>query len=158
MLDPGLRARLAHQLASFRSRVADADPRDLAQAPPSGKWSALQNLAHVGRHHEIMLDRLARVLAEDAPAFPPYREADDAGWTEWEALPPEALWPRLLERRRALLDWTARLSPEQAARTGVHARFGPMDVSGWLEFFLVHEAHHLYVAMLRLADARAARA
>jgi hypothetical protein len=33
-----------------------------------------------------------------------------------------------------------------------------MDVARWLEFFLVHEAHHLYVAMLRVADARAARA
>jgi hypothetical protein len=158
MLDPGLTARLAHQLASFRARVAGADPRDLASAPHSGKWSALQNLAHVGRHHEIMLDRLQRVLAEDAPAFPPYREADDAAWAEWEGLPPAALWERLADRRAALQAFAARLTPEQAARTGVHARFGPMDVPGWLEFFLVHEAHHLYVAMLRLADAQAARA
>jgi DinB family protein len=158
MLDPGLTARLAHQLASFRTRVADADPRDLASLPPTGKWSALQNLAHVGRHHEIMLERLQRVLAEDAPTFPPYRETDDAGWAEWEALPPAALWERLADRRAALEAFAARLTPEQAARTGVHARFGPMDVARWLEFFLVHEAHHLYVAMLRLADARAARA
>ena len=32
-----------------------------------------------------------------------------------------------------------------------------MDVPGWLEFFLVHEAHHLYVVLQRLAEARAAR-
>jgi hypothetical protein len=158
MLDPGLTARLAHQLASFRTFVADADPRDLAWTPPSGRWSALLNLAHVGRHHEIMLERLERVLAEDAPAFPSYRETEDAGWAAWEALRPETLWPLLSERRGALEAWTARLTPAQAARTGVHARFGPMDVSRWLEFFLVHEAHHLYVAMLRLAEARAARA
>jgi hypothetical protein len=158
MLDPGLTARLAHQLASFRTLVADADPRDLSCVPSSGQWSALLNLAHVGRHHEVMLERLERVLAEDAPAFPPYRETEDARWAEWEALSPEALWPRLSERRAALEAWAARLTPAQAARIGVHARFGPMDVARWLEFFLVHEAHHLYVAMLRLADARAARA
>jgi hypothetical protein len=157
MLDPGLTARLAHQLASFRSLVADADPADLACVPPSGQWSALLNLAHVGRHHEIMLERLERVLAEDAPAFAPYREAEDRGWAAWSALSPEALWPRLAERRAALEAFARRLTPAQAARTGVHARFGPMDVARWLEFFLVHEAHHLYVAMLRLADARAAR-
>jgi hypothetical protein len=29
-----------------------------------------------------------------------------------------------------------------------------MDVAAWIEFFLVHEAHHLYVVMLRLAEAR----
>ncbi len=158
MLDPGLTARLAHQIASFRARVGDAEPGDLSRAPAPGRWSALQNLAHVGRHHEIMRDRLARVLAEDAPVFPPYREAEDAGWAAWERLSPEALWPRLLERRQQLLDWTSGLTRDQVARTGVHARFGPMDVAGWLDFFLVHEAHHLYVAMLRRADARAARA
>lgn len=158
MLDPGLTARLGHQLSAFRARVADADPRDLARVPSPGKWSALQNLAHVGRHHEVMLERLDRVLAEDGPAFPAYREAEDGGWPAWEALSAEELWPRLAERREALLAWAARLSPSQAARTGVHARFGRMDVAGWLEFFLVHEAHHLYVALQRLADARAARA
>jgi hypothetical protein len=158
MLDPGLTARLAHQLASFRTFVAGADPRDLAWAPPSGKWSALANLAHVGRHHEIMLDRLERMLREEAPAFPPYREEGDDGWASWAAATPGEIWPRLVERRAALTALAARLTPEQAARTGVHARFGPMDVPRWLEFFLVHEAHHLYVAMLRLADARAARA
>ena len=85
------------------------------------------------------------------------READDAEWAEWEALPPAAVWERLADRRAALLALAAGLTPGQAARTGVHARFGPMDVPGWLEFFLVHEAHHLYVALQRLAEARSAR-
>ena len=49
------------------------------------------------------------------------------------------------------------LTPEQLRRTGVHAKFGPMDVPRWLEFFLVHEAHHLYVSLQRLAEARGAR-
>jgi len=31
-----------------------------------------------------------------------------------------------------------------------------MGVAAWLEFFLVHEAHHLYVVMLRPAEARQA--
>lgn len=158
MLDPGLTARLAHQLSSFRTRFAGADARDLRYAPTPGRWSALLNLAHVGRHHEIMLERLQRMLAEDAPSFPPYREADDAGWAAWESVSAEALWPRLSEARAALETWAAGLTPAQAARSGTHARFGPMDVAGWIEFFLVHEAHHLYVAMLRLAEARAARA
>jgi hypothetical protein len=29
------------------------------------------------------------------------------------------------------------------------------DVPRWIEFFLVHEAHHLYVVMTRLGEARA---
>ena len=158
MTDPALHARLSHQLASFRAWIADADPRDLTWRPPSGKWSALLNLAHVGRHHEVMRERLDRVLTEDRPTMPRYRETEDPGWSEWESLPPEAVLARLQERRDGLVAWADALTPEQWRRTGVHSTFGPMDVSRWLEFFLVHEAHHLYVVLQRLAEARSARA
>jgi hypothetical protein len=39
------------------------------------------------------------------------------------------------------------LSEEDFKRTGVHSKFGAMSLSLWLEFFLVHEAHHLYVVL-----------
>jgi len=39
------------------------------------------------------------------------------------------------------------LNKEDFERTGVHPKFGPMSLSLWLEFFLVHEAHHLYVVL-----------
>jgi hypothetical protein len=29
-----------------------------------------------------------------------------------------------------------------------------MDVAGWLDFFLLHEAHHLYTALVRVGEAR----
>jgi hypothetical protein len=28
-----------------------------------------------------------------------------------------------------------------------------MDAAGWLEFFLLHEAHHLYTALVRAGGA-----
>lgn len=157
MLEPALHARLAHQLPSFLAGIADADPRDLAWRPPSGKWSALLNLAHVGRHHEVMRERLDRILAEDTPTLARYRETEDAAWAEWEALPAGEVLARLRQRRDALVAWAAALTPEQSRRAGVHSTFGPMDVPRWLEFFLVHEAHHLYVVLQRLAEARSAR-
>jgi hypothetical protein len=157
VLDAALYSRLTHQLSSFRAWIADADPRDLQWTPPSGKWSALLNLAHVGRHHEVMLERITRVLREDAPVFPRYDEAEDPAWERWTALTVPQVWSALDERRDALVGAVAPLLPEQLARAGVHARFGPMDVRRWLEFFLLHEAHHLYVVLQRLADARGAR-
>lgn len=157
MLDPALLNRLESQLASFRAWIADADPRDLTWTPSPGKWSALLNLAHIGRHHEIMRERLDRVLAEDNPTFPRYTETDDPGWAEWEALTVGGVMDRLGSRRAELVAWASALTPAQVRRTGEHMRFGPLDVPHWLEFFLVHEAHHLYVALQRLAEARSAR-
>ena len=37
----------------------------------------------------------------------------------------------------------------QLARTGVHPTLGEMALPLWIEFFLLHEAHHLYVVMKR---------
>ena len=45
------------------------------------------------------------------------------------------------------------LSPAESARTGLHPTFGEMDVAGWLGFFLLHEAHHLYTALVRVGEA-----
>lgn len=157
MLDAALYIRLAHQLSSFRAWIADVDPRDLEWRPPSGKWSALLNLAHVGRHHEVTLERIARVVGEDSPVFPRYDEAEDPDWERWRSLTAQQVWAALEERRAALVSAVSALAPQQLARTGVHQKFGPMTVPRWLEFFLVHEAHHLYVALQRLAEARSAR-
>ncbi|PYX99012.1 MAG: hypothetical protein DMG63_10280 [Acidobacteria bacterium] len=44
------------------------------------------------------------------------------------------------------------LSDEQLARTGIHPVLGEMDVPLWLEFFLLHEAHHLYAILFRLRE------
>ncbi len=33
------------------------------------------------------------------------------------------------------------------ARTGVHPTLGELPIPLWIEFFLLHEAHHLYVVM-----------
>jgi len=44
------------------------------------------------------------------------------------------------------------LSDEQLTRTGLHPVLGEMDIPLWLEFFLLHEAHHLYAILFRLRD------
>ena len=87
----------------------------------------------------------------------PRDEAEDPAWERWRSLAAPQVWVALEERRAALVSAVSALAPAQLARTGVHQKFGAMSVPRWLEFFLVHEAHHLYVALQRLAEARSAR-
>jgi hypothetical protein len=37
---------------------------------------------------------------------------------------------------------------------GIHPLFGEMSLALWVEFFLLHEAHHLYIVMTRLGQAK----
>lgn len=129
--------------------ILKAPPEALDAHPIPEKWSARQNLAHLGRFHEVFLARLEQILAEDNPRLvsrTPENDPDLAGWMELPTLEiirrMQALRPKILERLRGLSD-------AESARTGVHALFGPMNIGELLEHFLVHEGHHLYVALQR---------
>jgi uncharacterized damage-inducible protein DinB len=109
------------------------------------KWSARENLAHLARYHEIFLERVERILHEDKPVFVRYRAEEDPEWEIWRQRPHRDLLERLAKKREQLVSKLKSLSDQDFHRVGIHPRFGQMELSQWLEFFLVHEGHHLYV-------------
>jgi hypothetical protein len=115
----------------------------------SGKWSAIDNLAHLGRYHQVFAERLSRMLAEESPEFVRYRADDDAEFAVWRALPLDAMLEKIRALRSALSARVEALTGEELERIGVHPAFGRMRLKLWIEFFLVHEAHHLYVILQR---------
>ncbi len=140
--------RLRGQLDAL-AQLIEGVPREDLDKRIAGKWSATENAAHLARHTELTIDRVRRILAEDEPAFPPYRAEEDPEWPAWLSRSFEDVVERLRESRADLIALVAALKPEQFARTGRHARFGPLSLRAWLEFFLAHEGHHLYVLMKR---------
>ena len=140
--------RLATQLEPLALLFAGADPDRMRGRPPSGKWSAHENLAHLARYHEVFLQRLRLILTEDRPHLGRYRAEDDPESPRWMALATDELLRRLKSLRSELIDVVERLSPDQLKRTGVHPVLGEMPIPMWIEFFLLHEAHHLYIALM----------
>jgi hypothetical protein len=144
--------RLKTQLASVKILFAGASEERIDRRPVSGKWSARENLAHIGRYHEIFLERLRRILAETSPQFARYRAEEDPGWQEWASRPFGEIRNQLTVLRLKLISRIESVEPSDYARVGIHASFGEMPLSLWLEFFLVHEAHHLYVILQRVHE------
>ena len=54
---------------------------------------------------------------------------------------------RMAGRRAELVELLRSLSGEEWRRIGWHSNFGPLTLAQWIEFFLVHEGHHLYTAL-----------
>jgi hypothetical protein len=146
-------ARLATQLDALPLILGGATPEALQRNSPSGRWSAHENLAHLARQQEVFLTRVRRILAEDAPALPQYRAEEDPEWPAWVARPTEEVVARLHSTRAELIAVAGGLSAADLARNGVHSRFGAMPLALWIEFFLVHEAHHLYTIFKRARGA-----
>ena len=147
--------RFTSQPEALRLLVAQAQSPEWTDVrPAAGGWSAREHLAHLARHAEVFQGRLARILREAKPAVGRYRAEDDPEWPVWSALSWETVVERWHATRGELTRFVAALAPGDLERTGLHPTFGELAIHQWLEFFLLHEAHHLYTALVRLGEAR----
>jgi hypothetical protein len=154
MLSHCASCRLSFQLDVVATILADTPETAIAAPGAGGSWSAREHLAHLARVHEILLERLRRILREDAPHFAAYDARQDPDWPHWAALPTRDVLTRMQALRGELLGLVRDLSEAQLSRQGTHPELGRLPVSAWLETFFLHEGHHLHVAWSRLAEAR----
>lgn len=146
------RLRLRTQLDCLPLLLAGASEDAMERRPQPEKWSARENLAHLARYQSVFLGRLHRMGTEDAPFLPRYKAEEDSEWPEWMTRSEKKLCEILRTQRRELVDAVEKLSDGDLKRIGTHARFGPMTIAQWLEFFLLHEAHHLLTVMQRVRE------
>ena len=144
--------RLKTQLDCLPTVLAGIAEGALERRPSPDKWSARENLAHLARYQKIFLGRLNRMAAEDRPVLPRYRAEDDPEWPQWMDCTESEIFDSLQGQRKELIRQIGKLSDGELARTGTHSRFGEMSITQWVEFFLLHEAHHLLVVMQRTRE------
>ena len=154
MLTESTLLRLETQVEVIASLLAGATSKAIMARSASGQWSAHENLAHLARHHDVFVERLHRMLRERAPQLGRYSAEEDPAWPEWSSLPLDEVLVRIGARRKQIIRIARGLSDAEAARVGIHPLFGEMSLALCVEFFLLHEAHHLYVVMLRLGQAK----
>lgn len=145
-----LQQRLHYQPDALHYILYGLDEGGLKQRPDKDKWSISENLAHLGRYHEVFKERMQRILHEDHPHFSRYAADNDEGFAIWCRYENATLLKRFKETREALNEFLFSLSNEQLKRSGHHPVFGLMSINGWTEFFLLHEAHHFFT-ILKLA-------
>src|SRR5436190_22586797 len=124
--------RLRTQLAGLPA-LLETVPRDAFDRRAGEKWSVTEHVAHLGRYHEVFIERVHRILTEQEPTFEAYRAEDDPEWADWQVRPFEDAMQRLRAARETLLGILQDLSGEQWGRTGRHARYGVLTLRGWVE-------------------------
>jgi uncharacterized damage-inducible protein DinB len=145
-------SRLKAQLDCLTIILAGVSDEALERRPQPDKWSARENLAHLARYHEMFLERIERIRRENRPQLARYAAENDPDWLEWATLPLNEVLTGLRTLRTELVALVEKLSAAELSRTAVHSRFGEMTLVQWLEFFLLHEAHHLLVVMQRARE------
>lgn len=153
-IQPNLLLRFDLQSGSLGNLLEGVSEDVLVNRSKPDKWSALENLAHLTRYHQIFLERLEQMLASPGQPFGRYKAEDDLEWGFWQSLGAEELVNKYYDSRREVRLRLEKLSDQHLHHTGIHPAFGVLDVPTMLEMFLLHEAHHFYVMFQRIRESR----
>lgn len=117
-----------------------------------GKWSIFENIVHLQTYQHVFKERMKKILSEDHPSFPIYVADADPIFLDNCHRSIREIMQDFISNRKEMAAATQPSLNNSAARRGIHANYGSMNLVEWYNFFLLHEAHHLYT-ILRLAAA-----
>lgn len=155
-LSPSILTRLQHQYEALSELTDGLTERQLKQRINPDKWSAFGNIAHLAAYQPMFLARLERIAAEDAPSFERYVAEKDPLFPDYLNISLQSLQDLISTRATQITIRLASLDDTGLLRTGLHPRYGKLTVPQWTQFYLLHEAHHLFTIFILTQDLRAA--
>ena len=151
-LSASIRTRLRYQHQTIRELIGHLTEPRLKQRINPDKWSAFENIAHLACYHPVFLHRLERIQKEHTPSFDRYVAERDPLFTSYLQQPLSELLAGIDTRRSELVAELEGMSETVLQRTARHARYGLLTIPRWTEFFLLHEAHHLYTIFMLVQE------
>jgi uncharacterized damage-inducible protein DinB len=136
--------RLKNQHEAIQHIITGVDNARLELHPAEGKWSIHDNIAHLARYQLIFFERIQRILTTDHPHIDRYKAENDPLFENWRYLSIAELAASLKKEREVIFNLLSTLPDHQLNRQGRHTKYGSLTIVQWTEFFVLHEAHHLF--------------
>jgi hypothetical protein len=139
-----LHDRLKNQHETIENIVDKTDKADLTIQPFPGKWSIKDNIAHLAKYQFVFIDRINIILKNNSPVFDRYKAELDPDFESWRMLDISDLIQSLHKERQTIFNLITNLTDQELNRVGLHKKYGRLPLIDWTEFFLLHEAHHIF--------------
>ncbi|PWT74875.1 MAG: DinB family protein [Bacteroidetes bacterium] len=153
---PSLQSRLEHQHETIGELTQDLSLSSLKQRVNPEKWSAFENIVHLVSYQPIFIERLELILQGDKPQFPRYVAENDPKFHEYLLKSREELFQILYADRSFIIRRLNGLNEKAISYVARHPKFGWQPLTGWVEFFLLHESHHLFTIFQLICTIRQA--
>ena len=156
-LPSSVSTRLQYQHKSLLDLIDDLSDEQIRKHINPGKWSIFENIVHLQTYQHTFIARVKRVLDEDNPAFERYMAEADPLFHDNCTKSTREVMQDLLAIRKEMAAGIISFKEADFKRAGVHPAFGKMTLVQWMNFFLLHEAHHLFTIFKLAAELRKAR-
>ena len=153
-LPTSITTRLEYQHKSLIDLIEGLSDEQIRTQVIPGKWSIFENIVHLTIYEHVFIYRLQRILNEENPQLERYSAEADPYFYDNCAKSTREIMQDLISTRRILIDKVHSLKEEEIHRTGVHPVLGKMNMNLWLNFFLLHEAHHLFTILKLTGELR----
>ncbi|HEY2582956.1 MAG TPA: DinB family protein [Mucilaginibacter sp.] len=150
MIYSSLTERLNNQHKTISAIIIQLNNERILQRPARGKWNIHEQIAHLAKYQPVFIDRIRKILTIDEPEFGIYKAEEDSEFGLYCSFTTYELLKKISKDREEIFNLITHLPADKIERTGTHPRYGKLTVLEWTEFFLLHEAHHLY-AIFKLA-------
>jgi hypothetical protein len=156
-LSASISTRLRHQHESLPEIIRGLTETALRQRINPEKWSAFEHIAHLAAYQPVFISRLEKIAATTAPSFERYVAEKDPQFPACLDQPLADLMDLISTQAAQINTILAHTNEPGLRRTGLHPKYGLLTVTQWTEFFLLHEAHHLFTIFMLAQDLRTAR-
>src|SRR5665213_1886215 len=141
---PLLANKLETQLQSLQQILATINSKRTELREEPDQWNIHEIVAHLVAYQQMYTDRVIQALEEEAPFFVKYDADTDPDYAYYKTSDVAHLLSQLVSDRQKLTKLIGTLTDEQLNRIAMHKKFGSHNILQWTEFFLLHEAHHIY--------------
>lgn len=153
-LSASILARLQFQHQTIQELIAGLPEDTLRRRVNPDKWSAFENIAHLAAYQPVFIRRLERMRNEACPEFERYVAEKDPLFPPYLDRSLSSLLTDIYEKRAFIFSELTGMSDEMLGKKGLHPRYGLFTIGQWADFFLLHEAHHLYTIFMLASDQR----
>jgi uncharacterized damage-inducible protein DinB len=146
--------RLQYQHKSLLDIIDGLSDEQIRRAIYPGKWSIFETLVHLATYQHVLIARLKKILDSSNPAFEKYTAESDPQFHDYCSKSTREVMQNLLTTRKEMSAGILSFKDEDLGKTGAHPIYGEMNLMQWLNFFLLHEAHHLFTIFKMSAELR----
>jgi uncharacterized damage-inducible protein DinB len=143
-MSSSIATRLQYQHKSLVDLIDGLSDEQIRRTVTPGKWTIFENMVHLQTYQHIFVKRIKEIREGNNPVFNMYTAEADPDFHDNCEKSTREIMQDMLTTRKELAAAMMGLSEAELAKTGVHTTYGQMNVLQWINFFLLHEAHHLF--------------